>query len=443
MSKSDKSIIIVGAGLVGSLMAVLLAKRGYAVKIFEKRSDLRRKDISAGRSINLALSDRGIKALTLAGLSEKINSMVIPMAGRMMHDVVGNLTFQPYGKEGQAINSISRGGLNAMLMDQAESLGVEIAFDSKCTHVDFAKTEINFENQGQTIQETPDVILACDGAFSAVRSELQKQDRFNYSQHYIEHGYKELHIPQLKEGGFALEKGALHIWPRGHFMLIALPNLDESFTVTLFLPFEGKPSFDSLKTDEDIQNFFNTTFADIMPVSPGVLEDFKSNPTSSLVTVKCYPWAKNNTLLLGDSSHAIVPFYGQGMNSGFEDCTVLWNMLEEYNDDWDKVLAQYQSARKPDADAIADLALRNFVEMRDSVGNPQFLKRKQIEAQLHAKYPDRWIPLYSMVTFSHTPYSEALAIGIQQDKIMAQVMSKYGLEVALEDIDYEWIMSLV
>lgn len=440
MSGMTKHIIVIGAGLVGSLITVLLAKRGYKVTLFEKRPDLRRADISAGRSINLALSDRGLKALHMAGLEEKVKSMVIPMKGRMMHDIEGDLTFQPYGKEGQAINSISRGGLNAMLMDEAESLGVEIHFEWKCHNINFASSTVTLSKSGEIRHEQADIILGCDGAYSAARSSFQVTDRFNYSQQYIDHGYKELSIPAVDGQAFAIEKQALHIWPRGHFMLIALPNLDGSFTVTLFLPFEGEPSFATLNSDSAIQDFFRHTFPDVPPIAPDLLHDFNSNPTSSLVTIKCYPWVQNRSLLLGDAAHAIVPFYGQGMNAGFEDCSVLVEFLDEYNDDWDKVLANFQSGRKHDADAIADLALRNFVEMRDSVADKRFLKRKKIEAKLHSLFPDQWTPLYSMVTFTHVPYAYALAEGLKQDRIMAEVMDRYSINTPLEDIDYDWII---
>ena len=425
-----------GAGLVGSLMAIYLRKRGYDVSIYERRGDMRKSKVAAGRSINLALSNRGWKPLAEVGLEASIKEMIIPMNGRMMHDVQGNLTFQPYGKEGQAINSISRGGLNQLLIERAESDGVKVYFDHKCIGVNHAESVVSLENDGKSVEVNADLIIGADGAFSAIRQSFQKTDRFNYNQHYIDHGYKELVIPADKAGGFSIEKNALHIWPRGNYMLIALPNTDGSFTCTLFFPFEGDRSFDTLKSDEEIMSFFREVFPDAVDLMPTLLEDYKSNPTSSLLTIKCFPWVKNRTLIIGDASHAIVPFYGQGMNSGFEDCRVLNDMLNEHDDDWEKVLPLYQEVRKPDADAILDLALQNFIEMRDLVADEYFLTRKKIEARLNDQYPDKWIPLYSMVTFQgDMRYSEAIRRGEQQKVIMDEVMSRPNILDSWENID--------
>lgn len=437
-----KKIFISGAGLVGSLMAIYLAKRGYKVLIFEKRDDMRLAGAAGGRSINLALSNRGWLPLKEVGLENEVNHMIIPMRGRMMHDEEGFLTFQPYGREGQAINSISRGGLNAMLMNEAEKLGVEIKFNHSCVGINFEESILYYEHNGKRQQSQADVIIGGDGAFSVIRRLMQRTDRFNFSQHYIEHGYKELTIPPGAGGSFGLEKHALHIWPRGNFMLIALPNKDGSFTCTLFFPFEGNPSFASLKTDEDIKLFFQETFPDAVRLMPTLLKDYHSNPTSSLVTIKCYPWVKNKTLLIGDASHAIVPFYGQGMNSGFEDCRVLNSMLDEHNDDWDKVLPAFQKMRKPDADAISHLALQNFIEMRDLVGDEDFLLRKKIEARLHDKFPQQWIPLYSMVTFNENMrYSTALHQGQIQKEIMDEVMARPNIYKKWEQLNLEEIVN--
>lgn len=436
-----KNIGVVGGGLVGSMMAIYLRKRGYDVCVFERRADMRRSNIYAGRSINLALSTRGIKSLEEIGLSEQVKQNAIPMHGRMMHDVHGKLTFQPYGKQGQFINSISRSALNFVLMNEAERLGVKFSFDQQCTKVDLKTTSLEFRHADSTVPQHFDLLIGADGAFSMARLAFQFTDRFDLNQDYIDHGYKELHIPPGIAGAFQMEKNALHIWPRESFMLIALPNPDGSFTCTLFFPFKGKPSFASLKTDEEIESFFKKTFPDACALIPDVLNDFKSNPTSSLVTMKCYPWVRNNTLLIGDAAHAVVPFYGQGMNAGFEDCRVLNALLDQYSDDWDKVLPTFQETRKPDTDAIAQLALDNFIEMRDLVGDPAFLLRKKIEGKLHELYPDRWTPLYSMVTFNESiRYSNAYSIGQKQKKIMDGVMQKPDLESTWASLDFKAIV---
>lgn len=414
----EQKAIIVGAGLVGSLWASYLANRGYTVTVYERRPDMRKTEMSGGRSINLALSDRGLKALAGAGITEEVKAMSIPMHGRLIHNEQGETNLQPYGLQGQYINSISRGGLNALLMDKAEATGkVTFKFNHKCNHVDSEEGVIELEDHnGQDIKDRADLIFGTDGAFSAVRNSIVKTDRFNYSQYYLEHGYKELTIPPAAAGGFRIEKNALHIWPRKRFMLIALPNQDGSFTVTLFLAFDGEPSFDKLNTEQEIKAFFEEYFPDAIKHMPDLLEDFAANPTSSLVTVRCYPWAHaNKVLLMGDASHAIVPFYGQGMNAGFEDCTVLNDLLNEHGEDWPKVMELFQQQRKADADAIADLAMRNFIEMRDLVADDRFVLRKKVEKLMHQAHPDQFLPLYSMVTFSHIPYDVALRQGKLHD----------------------------
>ena len=385
-----EKIAVIGAGLVGSLGAIYLAKRGFDVSIYERRPDMRKTTLSAGRSINLALSDRGWKALDGVGVSEEIREIAIPMYGRMMHGLDGQLTFQAYGKENQAIYSVSRGELNAKLMSCAEENGVKIEFNKRCLDIDLETNRMEFQDEilGETLLVSADRVLATDGAFSAVRSKYQLQDRFNYSQYYIKHGYKELVIPANLDGTHKLDKHALHIWPRGEFMLIALANLDGSFTCTLFFPFEGENSFESLKTEQQVLKFFNEVFPDAVPLMPTLVEDYFSNPTSSLITVKCEPWNyKDKSLLLGDAAHAIVPFFGQGMNSGFEDCTVL-NEIMNQESDWDVIFNRFSSERKKDGDAIADLALQNFIEMRDLVGNKDYLLRKKIEKKIYEKYPN-------------------------------------------------------
>ena len=438
MESKKYKISILGAGLVGSLLSIMLAKRGYQVTIFERRPYMRKAGAIGGRSINLALSRRGLKALERIGLKDKIQESCIPMPGRMIHDLAGNLDFQPYGKEGEYINSVSRGGLNWLLMNQAEAHGVNIQFEHRCIDVDFDSATASFDN-GTSI--SADFLFGGDGAFSALRGAMQKTDRFNFTQQYISAGYKELTMPPTADGDFAIDPGALHIWPRGEYMLIALPNLDKSFTCTLFFPFEGEISFDSIRTEADAEAFFNDKFKDAVPHLPNLKKEFFENPTSSLITVRCDPWVKGNTALIGDSAHAIVPFYGQGMNSGFEDCYVFDQLLEKHGDINDALLAEYQELRIPDGNAIADLALYNFIEMRDKVADDKFLLQKKIEKKLNELYPEKWVPLYSMVTFSDYRYSEAIAKGDKQQVIMNEVLARPGIEENWENLDLEEVVN--
>ncbi len=403
---------------MGSLLSLQLKQKGFEVALYERREDPRMTRLSAGRSINLALSRRGIIPLKNAGVFDKLEPHLIPMYGRMMHDKEGNRTIQPYGKEGQNINSVSRAQLNKELIEAAENEGVKVYFNHKCKSIDFESSIIEFENNSSVKSS---VIVGTDGAFSAIRKYLQRTDRFNFSQHYIEHGYKELNI-EPKNGEFGLDPNYLHIWPRGNFMLIALPNADRSFTCTLFFPFDGPISFGSLETDVQITNFFEQYFQDVAELIPDLIDQFKTNPTSSLVTTKCFPWHKNRTILLGDAAHAIVPFYGQGMNSGFEDVRLFVELSEHLEWRWDEILPAFSAARKKDADAISELALHNFIEMRDHVGDPEFLRRKVLEAKIQEAHPKEWLPLYSMVTFSDLPYSEALRLG----KIQKSVLDEFS-----------------
>jgi kynurenine 3-monooxygenase len=430
-----KTITIAGAGLVGSLVGVYLAKQGHNVHIVERRSDMRKEPISAGRSINLALSDRGLRGLAGAGIDQDILKVAIPMRGRMMHAISGEQTFQPYGINDQAINSVSRRGINVALMDCAESLpNLSISFNQRVLDVELDTAALVVQDNithKRTFIEA-DCIIGADGAFSAIRDKMMKNDRFNYSQSYIEHGYKELTIPAMPNGGFQLDKNALHIWPRKQYMLIGLPNLDGSFTCTLFFPFDGNPSFASLDTEAKIFAFFEEEFPDVIPLMPTLLHDFVHNPTSSLVTVRAFPWAyRDKALLIGDAAHAIVPFFGQGMNAGFEDCTILNECLERHFDNWETAFKEFEILRKPNTDAIAELALENFIEMRDKVADPTFLRRKKIERLLQGQFPERFISLYSMVTFSDIPYHDAQIRGLKQESIIDTIM-------AVENIEHEW-----
>lgn len=440
MKKEIKHIGVLGAGLVGALLSIYLRKRGYKVSLYEKRNDMRKSSSDSGRSINLALSRRGIKALKDIGVIDEVAKIMLPMEGRMMHSQDGELTFQPYGKEGQYINSVSRGELNKILLNKAEAAGVDIKFEYTCQKVDLEGTSVTFKTPDAEKTMQFDLLFGSDGAYSQMRQAMVKKDRFNYEQYYIPHGYKELSIPATEDGDFAIAPNALHIWPRGQFMLIALPNLDKSFTCTLFFPFEGQPSFESLQTPQQVLQFFKNTFPDSLPHLKNIQEEYFQNPTSSLVTVKCEPWVKNNCVLIGDAAHAIVPFYGQGMNAGFEDCHELNLLLDKHSDDWENTLNEYQELRKKDGDSIADLALHNFVEMRDLVADDKFLVQKKIEAKLHDRFPKKWIPLYSMVTFSDLRYSEAYEIGKKQQAIMDEVMQKPNIFENWENVDLEEIV---
>ncbi|MEQ9186808.1 MAG: NAD(P)/FAD-dependent oxidoreductase [Cryomorphaceae bacterium] len=436
-----KEVTIVGAGLVGSLWAVYLSKAGYKVSIYERRPDIRKAELSAGKSINLALSDRGWKALKGAGVDHLIREIAIPMPGRIMHDIQGNLTYQPYGKEGQAINSVSRGGVNARMMDIAEKVGgATIYYNMKCVGVDLKDGICHFEDVSSKEAKSvkSDLIFACDGAFSAVRyTAMQKLDRFNYSQTYIEDGYREILLPANEDGTYKLEKNALHIWPRGRFMLIALPNEDGSFTCTLFMPFDGENSFNKLTSKKAVNDFFSATFPDFYEMMPNIANAWEDHPLSSLAITRCYPWHHGKCALMGDAAHATVPFYGQGMNAGFEDCTVMWELMQKHNEDWDKVFEEYSFHRKPDGDGLQDLSLHNYHVMRDFVADPTFLLQKKIEARFSEKYPDKWLPLYSMTTFSDIRYSVAWKEGQRQQSIMDEIMAMDGIAMKWDSLEVE------
>ncbi|MDB4089233.1 FAD-dependent monooxygenase [Flavobacteriales bacterium] len=444
---AEKKAIVVGAGLAGSLWAVYLAKEGYKVTIYERRPDIRQAEISAGKSINLALSTRGWTALKGAGIDKDVDELAIPMPGRIMHSLDGDLTYQPYGKDGEAIYSVSRGHLNAMMMDIAEKKGgATIHYNTKCIDADTKAGSVTLQKYGseETFQDSADVVFAADGAFSAVRyNAFQKQNRFDYMQDYIDDGYKELLLPANEDGSYKIDKNALHIWPRGRFMLIALPNEDGSFTCTLFMPFEGENSFESIKTDEDVKNFFKTTFPDFYDMMPNLVENWHEHPLSSLSIIRCKPWTMGKIALIGDAAHATVPFYGQGMNGSFEDCFVMYNLMKKHNENWEEVFKEYE-LRKPDGDALQDLSVHNYHVMRDFVADPKFLLQKKLEAKFSAAHPDKWMPLYSQVSFSNIPYSEAWNTGIKQDALMKKVMDKPNIEDVWDSKEIEdEILSLI
>ena len=422
----EKKIIIVGAGLVGSLWAVYMRKAGYKVVIYERRSDIRNAEISAGKSINLALSERGWNSLKTAGIKEDIEKIAIPMSGRIMHSEKGELTYQAYGKKDEAIFSVSRGHLNSIMMDLAEKKGnSKIHYQHQCIDADLINGKITLKNlkTNEIFEDQADVVFAADGAFSAIRyNSMQKVDRFNFSQFYVEDGYKELLLPAGSMGEYQIEKNALHIWPRGRFMLIALPNEDGSFTCTLFMPFENhKYAFNNLDSDEKIDTFFKKVFPDFYNLMPNLVDNWHQNPLSSMSITRCYPWTIGKFALLGDSAHSTVPFYGQGMNAGFEDCFVMWKLYKKY-ENWEETFKEFQTFRKPDGDALQDLSLENYYVMRDHVADENFLLQKRIEAKIHENHPDKWVPLYSQVSFSNIRYSEAYKNGKRQEKIMQKIM---------------------
>lgn len=434
------NIIIVGAGLVGSLHALLMAKKGYNVKVFERRPDMRQVELEGGRSINLALSTRGRKALGYANCEELIREISIPMYGRRMHDKQGNLSFQSYGKDEEAIYSVSRGELNKrLLLKASEYDNVSFYFNHKCEDINLkTNTAVFTDKNDKQHTEKADFIFGTDGAFSAVRLRMMKTDRFDFSQNYLKHGYKELLLPANEDGTHKIEKNALHIWPRGRYMLIALPNFDGSYTCTLFFPFEGDPSFESIKTKEDVNRFFKSEFPDFYELMPRVADEYFENPSASLVTVKCEPWNyEDKALLMGDAAHAIVPFYGQGMNAGFEDCSVFYELLEKHDNKPAPAIKEFARTRKPDGDAIARLAIDNYYEMRDHVADEMFLLRKKIENKIFEKHPDKWMPLYSQVTFSHIPYSAAYETGQKQKRIMDKIMQRPDIKKVWDSEEIE------
>ena len=431
--QTSQKIAIVGSGLVGTLLAIYLKKQGHTVHVYDRSPDIRTVEFS-GRSINLVMSNRGWKTMEDVGLADEIKKIGIPVDKRAIHLQDGKLNYQYYGKDGEAIFSLSRSVLNRRMIDLAEAEGVEFFFEHKIWDVTLATATLHIgeTERGEWTELQYDKCFGADGAFSRIRHRMQRQSMFNYSQEFMTMGYKELHIPANADGTHKIDKNSLHIWPRGNFMLMALPNLDGTFTCTLFMPFEGENSFEQVKDEAGLVTFFANYFPDTAAVIPDLVEDFFKNPTSYLVMMKCFPWTfKDKVALIGDSAHAIVPFYGHGMNAGFEDITILNEMISKYGDDWETIFKEYETSRKPNADAIAELSFRNFMEMSSKTADEKFLLQKKIEKWFSGKHPDKWMPLYSMVTFSLQPYSEALAIGDLQNKIMEEVMQ-------MENIEEKW-----
>lgn len=441
---SHDRFVIAGAGLAGSLLGIILAKRGWHVEMFERRPDMRRHTISAGRSINLALSDRGINALKKAGLEDEFKKLIVPMKGRLIHSKDGSKMLQPYsGKKERHINSISRGGLNSLLMSEAEKYkNLDLKFNTKVIDLDWNQHEITYwDEEGHRGHKSEfDIIFGADGAGSEIRTNFQRGGLriFNYSQEFLEHGYKELEIPSNMDGSYKIENDVLHIWPRGEYMMIALPNRDGSFTCTLFMPYGGENGFDKLDDKVKVQRFFEEQFPDAIQYMPSLLEDYFENPTAPLATVKCYPWVRGGeAALVGDAAHAVVPFYGQGMNASFEDVAVLDDLIgDDRNPNWRILFDHYQEARKVNADAIAELAKDNYMEMRAHVADPVFQVKRQVELALESRYSD-FNSKYSLVTFEHeVPYAKAKALGEKQDEYLMNVCRdvKEWTSLDLDDI---------
>ena len=435
-----------GAGLAGSLMAITLARRGLPVTVFERRPDMRRADIPAGRSINLALSTRGLSALQRVGLDRAVLEMAIPMRGRMMHAIDGTLTFQPYGRTDEAINSVSRRGLNELLMNAAEEAGVRFRFETRVRDVDVRDATLTLENPvtRERWSEPSRFVIGADGAFSQIRQRMQRRGRFDFSQTWLEHGYKELTMPPTADGGFRMEAEALHIWPRRDFMLIALPNPDRTFTCTLFLRHEGSgASFEALDGAPKVRAFFEREFPDAVPLLPALEEEFATNPVGDLVYIRCKPYNHGDrALLIGDAAHAVVPFYGQGMNAAFEDCRLFDDLLERHGvEGVSRAITEFSDERKDDADAISELALYNFHVMRDFVADEAFLRRKQLEHVLEQVFGDTYRSLYGMVTFSNIPYAEAWKRAREQTAWLDEVEERGGAEIA-GLLALAWVRSL-
>lgn len=439
----DQHVAIIGAGLAGSLLSIYLAKRGIEVDVYEARGDMRNEEVAAGRSINLALSDRGIAALREVGMDEYMVAEAVPMYGRMIHSPTGETKLLQYsGRQGEYINSVSRAGLNIALMNEAEKhSGVSFHFNARCSHFDCSTGEVTF---GTAEGMSANTVIATDGAGSVVRSAMLNGgvERFDFSQDWLEHGYKELHIPPADGGGFLLEKNALHIWPRHQFMMIALPNFDGSFTCTLFLAHtDADAAFDRLTDQGRLLEFFEKEFPDAVPLMPSLVEDFFHNPTGNLGTIKCWPWnIGGKALLLGDAAHAVVPFYGQGMNCAFEDVRVLDSLIAKHGTDWPAVYDEYGELRKVNTDAIADMAQENFYEMRDRVADPVFQRKRELETKLEQTYPD-YFSKYSMVTFREDlPYSVAKEKGNAQDRLLMETCAAVG---NVESLDLEKIRAML
>jgi kynurenine 3-monooxygenase len=439
----ERHITLIGAGLAGSLLAIYLARRGHRVTVYEWRPDLRRVEIPAGRSINLALANRGIAALAALGLMDDVEKLLIPMRGRMLHDEDERLELQAYGQRPhEVIHSVSRLLLTALLLDAAEATGrVRIRFGMRCEAIDLPRGTLTCDGSGGREDIPFEVVIGCDGVDSSVRRAILEATSGACSEEPLAHGYKELSIPPAAGGGFRMEPHALHIWPRGDYMLIALPNLDGGFTVTLFLPHEGRDSFATLTDEVRLIAFFETRFPDASALMPHLAAEFFRHPTGRLGTLRVRPWrVRDRALILGDAAHAIVPFHGQGMNCAFEDCSALDACLRRWPDDWAQAFAEFETLRKPNTEAIADLSIENYLEMRSTVRDPKYQWKKALAFRLEDRHPERFIPRYSMVMFHRIPYAEAKRRGIIQDQILEVLTA--GVH-DLEDVDYAYADQLI
>lgn len=433
MQTQREKILIIGAGLVGSLLSIYLARMGYAVAVYDKHSDLSAFSTTAGKSsLNLTLCERGLRVLDEVGVGDHVRRITTPVYGRMIHSAHGDMTFQHYGPNQQALYSILRGDLNKVLVDFArEHHPIEFYFDQKCLDLALATNTATFKHlpTGAVSTVTADRIFGADGAFSVVRSHLQRVDRFNYSQQYMEYGYRELTIPATERTGWLTDQNVIHFWPRVDYMLMGFANVDGSFTLSLHMPLQGEHSFETLRTKDDVLAFFAHSFPDVLPYVCNLSDELFTRTNNSLLTIRCSPWSfQDKVALIGDSAHAIVPYYGQGANAGFEDCAVLSRCIERFGNDWTTVFREYERLRRPNTDAIADLALRNFVELRALVAEPKFLLRKEIEHRVSTRYPDKYMTLYSMIAFSSMPYVEALRIDQIQRMFIDQIMTMPGID---------------
>ena len=438
-----KKAIVVGAGLAGSYIAYTLGQKGYAVQVFEKRPDPRKSIYGSGRSINLVVSDRGWTAFKYAGIEAEIRKITVPAYGRQIHDLEGNQSYFPYSIEGKAIHSISRSELNQTLVELAEeNPAISVQFEHFCTHIDFELGEVTFDCNGKTVMERADLIIGADGTGSAVRGAMMKQPRFNFTQEYIDSGYKEVHIPAAADGSPQLNLDALHIWPRREFMLMGLANTDNGFTGTVFAPFTGAYGLDQLKTGKDGLRYFEKYFKNAIPLIPNLEEQWENNPTSALAIIRCKPyhWG-TKTALIGDAAHATVPFYGEGMNGSLEDARVFCELLDEWgHENLPTVMERYTELRVPAGNALVDLSLRNFIEMRDLVADPEFQLRKRIEQKVQKNHPDKWTPLYTLVKFTNIPYHDAMAEGERHDRIMAEVLATENIEERWDSDEIEQLV---
>jgi kynurenine 3-monooxygenase len=436
--------IVVGAGLVGSLLSMFLSKRGHRVEVYDRMPDIRKGSANSGRSINLTLCERGLRVLDAVGVGDDVRALAVPVYGRLMHDVRGGLTFQPYGNRREAIYSIARADLNRVLLDYAErEFGIAFHFDERCRAVDLDAPSVETEHAatGRVAVRRAERIFASDGAYSAVRMHMQKKIRLNLSQQYWEQGYKELSAPRASGGGWADEKNVIHIWPRGSYMLIGFPNVDGSFTCSLHLPFEGPLSFESITGERALLDFFGAAFPDAVAHIPRLAEEFFTHPVNAMVTIKCSPWShRGKVSLIGDAAHSIFPSYGQGANAGFEDCAVLDECMARHGDDWAALMRDFEERRRPNTNAIADLCVEHFVELRDLVGTPDFLLRKEVERRLNEAYPEKYKDLYSMITFTCMPYTEALRIDREQRAIVERIMSVEGVGPKLGGSEVDRLM---